>query len=338
MDNWVLMGPSTLVKKQQSEFTVKPTQVKVKVSHILLSNYDALMYSGDIKVNYPRTLGRFAVGIVTEAGSECYGISAGARVYLRATLPCKECYECRSGDTEDCTNIRVAGRDYDGFMRDFVVCEYNEVAVIPESVDDLHALCIENVGLAEKIFDQLNLSVGSKVAIIGAGFFGSILTQIALYHKLVPIVVDNYPDNLERLKRCGIYYAFPADDSLLENVSEATSGAMCDGAVYSTCCKLSPTIPSAVLAKNKDLILGGFSTVNFKLDVQPLFDKGLRISSVTDGYGYTEAAINMLVHGAINLDSFDICVLNDFDPAKLLTERLKDLSYTSRVTVLKLIL
>jgi threonine dehydrogenase-like Zn-dependent dehydrogenase len=338
MDNWVLMGAGALNKQLQTETSVLPNQVKVRISHVLLSNYDALLYSGDIKAAYPKTIGRIAIGIVTEVGSECYGLEKGARVYLQATKACKTCLHCKSGDFTECENIKVAGRDFDGYLRDFVVCGYNEVAPLPDSVDDLHALCIENVALAENIFDRLNLSAGSKVAIVGGGFFGSILTQIALYHKFVPIVIDNYKQNIDRLKHSGVYFAFGADDDLLANISDATSGTLCDAAVYTSCCKISPSIPANVLAKKKDMVLGGFSGLSMNFDCQPLFEKGLRLYAVSDGLGYTEAAINMLVHGAINLDCFEKEILTEFDPATLLKERLDNIASASKMTVFKLIL
>lgn len=320
------------------EAVIAASQVKVRVTHVLLSYYDALSYAGETKVAYPKTIGRIAIGIVTETGEGCYGVNKGSRVYLNAVRPCGKCYACKSGNKGDCTSPRVAGKDFDGFLRDFVVCDYSEVTVLPDSVDDMLALCIENVALAENIYDKLNLSTGSRVAIVGAGFLGSILAQIALYHKLVPIVIDNYTENVERLQQSGVFFTFAADDNLKANIENATSGNMCDAAVYTSNCKLKPSVPASVLAHNKDMILGGFSTVNFSLDTAPLFEKSLRIYSVCDGFGYTETAINMLVHGALDLSHFKKEILKDFDPVQLLSGLAEKTTLDSKMTVLKLIL
>ncbi len=338
MDNWVLIGPKMLENKGQSETPVGNGQVKVKVSHVLLSNYDALSYTGVKKVKYPKTIGRCAIGIVVETGANCYGVSKGARVYLNGVKACGECYQCKNGNRAECTDLRFAGEHFDGFLRDFVVCDYNDVSVIPDSVDDMHALCIENVATAENIFDKLNLPTGSKVAIAGGGFFGSILSQIAMYHKLLPIVIDNYPQNIERLKKSGVFYTFAADDSLKENIAEATSGTLCDAAIYTSCCRLTSSVPANVVARGKDMVLGGFVTVNFSMDTQPLFEKNLRLYSVSDGYGYIETAINMLVHDAIDLSNFEKEVLKEFDPAALLKERAENSAHASKMTVFKLVL
>lgn len=314
------------------------TQVKVRVTHVLLSAYDALSYTGATKVKYPKTIGRVAIGVVTDTGENCYGVSKGSRVYLNAVRPCNACYACKSGNKGECTTPLVAGRDFDGFLRDFVVCDYSEVTVLPDSVDDMLALCIENVALAENIYDKLNLSTGSRVAIVGAGFLGSILTQIALYHKLVPIVIDNYQQNIERLQNSGIFYTFAADDNLKANIEEATSGSMCDAAIYTSNCKLTPSVPASVLARKKDMVLGGFCTVNFSMDMTPLFEKNLRVYSVSDGYGYTETAVNMLVHGAVDVSHFQKEILKEFDPEALLSDLAEKATRDSKMTVLKLIL
>lgn len=318
--------------------TVGAGQVKVRVTHVLLTAYDALCYTGDKKVPYPKTIGRNAIGIVTETGDNCYGVKPGARVCLNAHRPCGKCFECKSGNHSECLSPLVAVQDFDGFLRDFVVCSYNDVAVIPDSVDDMLALCIENVALAENIFDTLSLKTGDSVAIIGAGFFGSVLAQIAIYHKLVPVIIDTYPKNVERLKRSGAFFSFEADDNLMANIENATSGTLCDAAIYTSDCKLPSTVPARVLARNKVLVLGGFSTINFSLETAPLFDKNLRIYSVSDGYGYTETAINMLTHGALDLTNFEKEVFTDFDLDAMLTDIAANSARNAKMNVLKLIL
>lgn len=337
MDNWVLTGPKALTRQQQTELTVEAGQVKVKITHVMLSNFDALTYGGEIRTRHPKTIGRFAIGVVTETGDKVYGIQRGARVYLEPTRACRQCLACKRGDGENCSDILTAGKDFDGFLRDFVVCNYTDVAVLPDEVDDFHALCIENVALAENIFDKLNLSAGSKVAIIGSNFLACIMAQVAMYHKLIPIVIDNHGQNLEKLNRCGVFFTFEPDENLAANVAEATSGSLCDAAVYTTCCNLNPNLVANVLAKRKNVVLGGFSTINFKLDSLPLFENGLSVHAVSDGFTYTEAAINMIMHGAINLDIFEKEVVTEYDPVKMLCERLEDIPGSTKMSVIKLI-
>lgn len=338
MENWILTGKQALIKQEQTEATIMPTQVKVKVTHVLISNYDAHLYNGDIPVVYPKTIGRWAIGIVTEVGQECYGITKGAKVYLKPAKSCGKCIACKSSDSENCNEILIAGKDFNGYLRDFVVCEYSDVTILPDELHDYYALCIENVALAEHIFDKLALPVGSKVAIIGSGFTANILCQIAQYHKLVPIVIDNNAQNVERAKKAGAYYCFPADDDIISNVAEATGGDMCDASIFTTCSNLRPSLSARVVKNKASIILAGFSTVNFNIEANYIFEKNLKLSCVTNGYDYCEVAINMLMHDAITLDYFDKEVLTEFDAKEVLAKRLDEISYSSKMTIIKLII
>ena len=200
MENWILKGAKTLVNEPRSINVTSPTQVKVKVSHLMLTDLDALLYNGLIDAEYPKVPGRAAVGIVTEAGENCYGVEKGTRVYFNPSRECGECLPCKTGKPKNCARILSAGRDFDGFMRDFVVCDYTDVAPLPDSVSDFHALCIETIGIAENIYDKLNLSAGQRVAVVGGSFSGNIIAQVLQYHKIVPILIDNNPTNLATAK------------------------------------------------------------------------------------------------------------------------------------------
>ncbi len=340
MEKWILKGVHNLVREEDEAQTISPTQVKVKVTHLLLSNFDALIYDGIIPVSYPRVLGRFAIGIVTEFGEKCYGIEKGARVYLESARCCGECIECKSGKEENCTDVRIAGKDFDGFLRDFVVCEYNEVAPLPAAVDNLQALCIETVGIAENIYDKLNLSAGQTVAVVGSDFTGNIIAQVLQYHKVIPIIIDNTPGNLEKAKKCGIYHAFAADDELYNNVMDVTCGRLCDAAVYSASSRLPLSVVTKIVGKQKTIVISGYSSLNSTLELKDILVKDVKVFGVTHAYDYTDAVINMLLHGAINLDYFDKEILTEYNPPEILQERCDGLATANRgkMTVLKMIL
>lgn len=340
MDNWILKGVKLLENEPTSVNLKSSTQVKVKVSHLLLTDFDALLYNGKIEADYPKTLGRAAVGIVTEAGEDCYGVEKGMRVYFKPTRPCGQCLACKSGKPKECVSVIQAGKDFDGFMRDFVICEYDQVAPLPDVVDDFHALCIETIGIAENIYDKLNLSAGQRVAVVGASFTGNIIAQVLLYHKVIPIVIDNNPANLERAQKCGIYYAFPATDDLAESVLSATGGKFCDAAIYCSNSRLPVSLCTRLVADGKTVVLGMRSAANASLDVREILEKNLTVFGVSHAYDYDDAVINMLVHGAANTDFFEKEVLTEYDPAKLLDEEGAFVSQprSGKMTILKMIL
>lgn len=339
MDNWVLKGVRNLINESAETQEISPTQVKVKVTHLLISNFDTLLFNGDVAAKYPKTIGRFAVGLVTEVGEKCYGVRKGDRVYLESAKSCGVCYNCKSGKRDRCEDIQIAGRDYDGFLRDFVVCEYTEVAPLPDSVDNMQALCIEMVGIGENIYDKLNLSAGQRVAVVGLDCLGNIIAQVLQYHKVIPIVIDNSPANLEKARKCGIYYAFPADDDIIDNVMDATSGDLCDAAIYSASSRLPISLPSRLVGKKKSLILSGFTSLHSAIDARDILEKDLTVFGVTSAANYTDSVINMMLHGAVNIDFFDKEVISQFDPVSVLAERCDSLATSNKgkLTVLKMI-
>lgn len=339
MDNWVLKGVRNLVNEPLETVEISPTQVKVKVTHLLISNFDALLFNGDVAAQYPKTIGRFAVGLITEVGEKCYGVKKGERVYLDSAKSCGVCLNCKSGKRDRCEDIQIAGRDFDGFMRDFVVCEYTDVSPLPDSVDNMHALCIEMVGIAENIYDKLKLSAGQRVAVVGLDTLGNIIAQVLQYHKVIPIVIDNNQENLDKAKKCGIYYAYPADDDIIENVMDATSGDLCDAAIYSASSRLPISLPSRIVGKKKSLIFSGFTSLHSAIDARDILEKDLTVFGVTSAANYTDSVINMLLHGAVNIDFFDKEIINQFDPIAVLTERCSNLGNSNRgkMTILKMI-
>lgn len=338
MDNWVLKGPQTLINEPSSVNITSPTQVKVKVSHLLLTDYDTQLFTGDAEPSYPKTPGRAAVGIVTEVGESCYGIEKNSRVYFEPTRACGQCLACRSGKPKECTSVITAGKDFDGFLRDFVVCEYGDVAPLPDSVDDINALCIEAVGIAENIYDKLNLNAGQSVAVVGADFSGNIIAQVLQYHKIIPIVIDNNPVHIERAKKCGMYYTFAADDDLNENIMNATGGRMCDAAVYCGNSRQPLSLSTRLVGPGKTVVISSLNSATATLNARDILSKNLTVYGVSNAYDYTDAVINMLLHGAVNLDVFEKEVLKEYDPVALLKERASVTAPRSKMTVLKMIL
>ena len=107
MDNWVLKSVRNLINEPSEAREITPTQVKVKITHLLISNFDALVFNGDVEADYPKTLGRFAVGLITEAGENCYGVKKGDRVFLKSAKSCGVCYNCKIGKLDRFENVQL---------------------------------------------------------------------------------------------------------------------------------------------------------------------------------------------------------------------------------------
>lgn len=315
--------------------------MKVRVSYTLAALFDALVVAGDVtSTGYPRVPGRFAIGIVTEVGEGCESVKKDDRVYLRSVRGCRKCLDCLSGHEDECKRPVLAGKDFDGFYRDFLVCDEQDVTVLPEELDNLQALCIEHVALAENIYQKLNLSAGSIVAVIGAGFLGNIVAQVLQYHKLVPVVIDNNETNLSKVRHAGAAYAFPVDDELMENIRSVTTGNLCSAAIFLFSSKLPTMVATTLLAPNSPLVLAGSEALRTTIDTHTLLEKNLYVYGVNNGYGQTDKAIAMLVDGALDVGVFNKTVVTDFNelPEELNAVRTATPDKSTDMHVFKLIL
>ena len=109
MKIWQLVSQKNIQRTVSSDLKISPSTAKVKVTKALLSEADVASFVGALKVQYPLVPGRFAVGIVTEAGEESF-MKKGERVYLAPNFE----------DELAPDGMQTAGQTVDGYYRDFV--------------------------------------------------------------------------------------------------------------------------------------------------------------------------------------------------------------------------
>ena len=187
MKIWKILSPKVLTAEERPDNITTETQAKVKVTRLLFSDYEARAYVGVPRPKYPVVPGRFAVGVVAEAGKGCLKTEKNTRVYIHDVIPCGECARCRAGDAENCASMRAAGTACEGYLRDFVVTDESNLSPLPLSVSDDEALFIGIVSLCEAVIDRLRVGKGDHIAVFGGREMGNILCQLLIYHQAVPI-------------------------------------------------------------------------------------------------------------------------------------------------------
>jgi threonine dehydrogenase-like Zn-dependent dehydrogenase len=88
----------------------------------------------------------------------------------------------------------------------------------------------EPLGCAMNIFHRSDIKAGQTVAIIGIGFLGALLTQLASRAGARVIAISRRPYSLEVAKRMGAAETIAMDDhwQIIESVRELTGGIFCD--------------------------------------------------------------------------------------------------------------
>ena len=187
------------------------------------------------------TLGHEFVGIVEETGPAVRSVSVGDRVAVNVETFCGECFFCKRGYVNNCTDPEGGwslGCRIDGGQAEYVRIPYgdNGLTKIPDSVSDEAALftgdLLSTGYWAARIGE---ISKGDTVAVIGAGPAGLCTMLCArLYEPKQIIAIDCMKERLafaEKYKLADLTFT-PDDMDLLEREIRAlTDGRGADAVV-----------------------------------------------------------------------------------------------------------
>ena len=310
MKIWQLAAQNRIQRSTAPDLKISDTTAKVKVTKALLSEADVATYTGAIKVQYPLVPGRFAIGVVTEAGENSF-MKKGERVYLAHTLE----------DELAPSGLQTAGQTVDGFYRDFVIVDENQAYVLPPSVSDEAAFLIDAVALAERVVEEMDVTAGQHILVLGGGLYGNVLCQILIYHRAVPILVDNNPERLSRAKKSGIYYTLPFDETLKTSIAKVTGGKMADGAIYLAFNnRIEPSAVFNFLARDTTVVFCSLMEKPLTVNLENALKNNVTVKGVTECREYVSSAINILANKAVTFSEFPYQSFSEEDLPKKLQE------------------
>jgi len=311
MKIWQLTSPHNLQHAVAPDLKTSEGKVKVKITKALLSEADVSAYSGAVKVKCPFVLGKFAIGQITEAEDDGF-LKKGDRVYLAGVM--------EDETAED--GLLIAGETTDGFYRDFCLASVDDAYPLPASVSDEAAFLIDAVALAERIVDEMHVSVGQHVLVVGGGLYGNILCQILIYHRAVPILADNNKERLERAKKSGIYYTFPHDESLTENVLKVTGGKKADAAVYLAFAnRTEPSAIFSLVARGAYVAFAALTGKKLSVNLENALKNNVTVKGITEAREFVSTAINILANKAVTFSEFPYRSFREEQLPELMAER-----------------
>jgi (R,R)-butanediol dehydrogenase/meso-butanediol dehydrogenase/diacetyl reductase len=295
MKIWQLTTPNNLERQVAPDLKLSDGLSKIKITKALVSESDVSVFSGATRVKYPLVPGRFAVGVVTETAENTF-MNKGDRVYLSPATDL---------ETSELGYV-FAGKDVNGYYQDFVLADADGAYVLPPSVLDEAAFLIDPIALAERIVDEMDISVGQHVLVLGGGLYGNVLCQILIYHRAVPILADNNKERLARAKKCGIYYTFPNDETLHDNIMNVTGGKLADGAVYLAFNNRSE--PSSIFSYVSNGAHVAFCSLDEKplnVNLEKVLKNNVTVKGISESRDFITTAINLLANKAITFDEFE---------------------------------
>ena len=172
---YIEKGKFALVEKPKPKLQA-PTDAIVRVTMSSICSSDLHIKYGSVPRAVPGiTVGHEMVGVVEEIGKKVTKVKPGDRVTVNVETFCGECFYCRHGYVNNCTNPDggwALGCRIDGGQTEYVrVPLANQgLNIIPEGVSDLQALLVGDV-LATGFWAARisEITEEDTVLIIGAG-------------------------------------------------------------------------------------------------------------------------------------------------------------------------
>jgi L-iditol 2-dehydrogenase len=156
-------------------------ELLVEVDACGVCTTDVHMYSGLLTVDYPMTPGHESAGEVVAVGGETNNYETGDRVALNPSIPCNECRACKSGRENLCRDLTSLG----GAAEHITEGAFAEYVTVPagnvERIGDMEyrtAALAEPLGCCIEGIDQIDLTSGETVVVIGAEAIGLLLVQV----------------------------------------------------------------------------------------------------------------------------------------------------------------
>ncbi|KYD21202.1 zinc-dependent alcohol dehydrogenase family protein [Caldibacillus debilis] len=137
---------------------------------------------GSASVTPPVILGHEFSGEVVKVGSKVTQFSVGDRVSVDPNIYCGECSFCKSGKPQLCEQLTALGINIDGGFAEYCKVPAANAMKFPSHIPFEAAALAEPLSCCIHGIDLAEISTGQKVAIIGGGAIGLIMTQLAVFN------------------------------------------------------------------------------------------------------------------------------------------------------------
>ncbi len=245
---------------------VKEGEALLKVKYVGICGADVASYTGNQPfTTYPRIPGHEFSAEIVEIPENDRGLKAGDIVTCNPYFNCGECYSCKRGFVNCCTDNQTMG-----VQRDGAFCEYISMPV--ERIYDGKGLSAEELALIEPFsisqhaVSRAVIKESDNVLVIGAGPIG-LFALLAAKQMCKKIVVADILDN--RLSLAKEYGADAVVNTKTQSLEEFTK-EFTDGNGFDVCieaCGAPETflgcIDSCAFAGNIILIGNGKRETNF---------------------------------------------------------------------------
>ena len=186
-------GAAELVERDVPKLA--ETQVLIAIKACSICGGDLHIYKGKHpSAPLPMALGHELSGDVIKIGSEVKSLVVGDRVTVEPVIACGMCLPCARGEYGYCDNLSFHYRQGQGALADYFVAEERYVYKLPAHLSYEAGALVEPLAVAVHAVRRAKIGLGDKVAIIGAGPIGLLVTAVCKAAGAREIIVSDMSD------------------------------------------------------------------------------------------------------------------------------------------------
>ncbi len=153
-------------------------------------------------MGFKGVLGHEFVGVIEETADDRFH---GKRVVGEINIPCGGCEFCKAKMPTHCPGRSVLGiHNKDGAFADYLTLPLRNLHPIADDLSDEAAVFTEPLAAAFEIFEQVPIDDDTKVAVLGDGRLGILVSEVMNLAGCNSITIGRHAEKLEILKKMNI--------------------------------------------------------------------------------------------------------------------------------------
>ena len=257
----------------------------------------------------PIIMGHEASGVVSQVGSAVTGWRSGDRVTFDITVHCGACFFCRRGMINLCDHRRIVGVStpefhMHGAFAQYVAIPYRSLYRLPDGLSFERAAMMEAASVAAHAVHRTPIVLQDTALVVGVGMIGLLLVQLLRRSGCGLIVaVDLDQERLDLALRFGADVGLRSGvDDVPADVRRRTAGRGADIGLEAVGITETVQMTIASVRKGGAVTLLGNLLPTVELPLQEVVIRQLTIIGSTNAAGESEACLEMMASGALNVD------------------------------------
>ncbi|WP_035156591.1 zinc-dependent alcohol dehydrogenase [Cohnella thermotolerans] len=256
-------------------------EVLIAVKRVGICGTDPHIFRGTFPVPYPLVQGHEFSGEVVAIGHAVTTVKIGDRVTADINMSCGKCFYCRMGQKLFCESINQIGVHTDGAFAQYMKAPEANIYKIPEEMTWEEAAYIEPLACAIRGQDRANITMGSTVAIIGAGPMGLVHAQLSKMNGAGKVIISEMNAvRLAKARELGVDHVInAAEEDPVQAVRDLTEGRGADFVIEAV--GAIPTYNQAfqMVRKGGTLVTYGAAPATATMEIKPfeIYSKELTI-------------------------------------------------------------